>query len=350
MTEPSARAMTTTPIKLHEQPERVARRDAFLKQAGWGHAERRLLAGDASFRRYDRLRLGDRSAVLMDAPPPHEDVRPFMAVRKILSNVGLSAPALYAADETEGFLLLEDLGDDTYTRLLQRGTDEAMLYRLAVDVLIELAKQIRPADLQSLPALDDARALDEVSRLTEWWWPTAMGAPIPRAVLEDYRNAWRAVLPRGRQAPESIGLFDYHVDNLIWLPQRRGVAACGLLDFQDAVRVPIGFDLMSLLQDARRDLKPGLAPELYERFTAALPGLDPAHFADAFAVFGAERHSRIIGTFLRLWKRDGKSGYLVHLPRVWRQLESALAAPAMAPLKDWFDRYVPREKRGAISP
>ncbi|HWA45328.1 MAG TPA: phosphotransferase [Hypericibacter adhaerens] len=339
-----------TTLKLHEQPERVAKRDEFLKQAGWGTAQRRLLAGDASFRRYDRLTLGQRTAVLMDAPPPHEDVRPFTAVRGILGGLGLSAPALYAGDEAEGFLLLEDLGDDTYTRLLQRGTDEPMLYRLAVDVLVELTRNIGPADLKSLPALDDARALDEVSRLTEWWWPAAMGAPIPSAVLEEYRAAWRAVLPRGRQAPESIGLFDYHVDNLLWLPRRQGVAACGLLDFQDAVRVPAGFDLMSLLQDARRDLQPGLEPELYERFLAGLPKLDRASFADAFAVFGAERHSRIIGTFVRLWKRDGKPGYLVHLPRVWRQLESALAAPAMAPLKSWFDRHVPREKRGAISP
>jgi aminoglycoside/choline kinase family phosphotransferase len=348
MTEPSAQAMTTS-LKLHEQPERVASRDAFLKRAGWGSAERRLLAGDASFRRYDRLTLGGRTAVLMDAPPPHEDVRPFVAVRKILGGLGLSAPELYAADEAQGFLLLEDLGDDTYTRLLQRGTDEPMLYRLAVDVLIELAKHIQPKDLQSLPALDDARALDEVSRLTEWWWPTVMGAPIPETVLGDYREAWRQVLPRGRRAPESIGLFDYHVDNLLWLPKRKGVAACGLLDFQDAVRVPMGFDLMSLLQDARRDLKSGLEPELYDRFVAGLPGLDRASFADAFAVFGAERHSRIIGTFVRLWKRDGKPAYLVHLPRVWRQLESALAAPAMAPLKTWFDIHVPRAKRGAIT-
>jgi aminoglycoside/choline kinase family phosphotransferase len=343
-------AMTTSAVKLHDQPDRIAKRDAFLKRAGWGSAERRLLAGDASFRRYDRLTLGDRTAVLMDAPPPHEDVRPFLAVREILAGLGLSAPALYAADEVQGFLLLEDLGDDTYTRLLARGTDEPMLYRLAVDVLIELARQISPEALQSLPALDDARALDEVSRLTEWWWPTVMGAPPSQKVLEEYREAWRRVLPRGRRAPESIGLFDYHVDNLLWLPKRPGVAACGLLDFQDAVRVPVGFDLMSLLQDARRDLKPGLEPELYERFLAGLPGLDRAAFADAFAVFGAERHSRIIGTFLRLWKRDGKPGYLVHLPRVWRQLQSALTSPAMAPLKDWFDRHVPREKRGAISP
>ncbi|MGH6882529.1 MAG: aminoglycoside phosphotransferase family protein [Hypericibacter sp.] len=339
----------TTPLKLHEQPERVAKRDEFLKRAGWGSAERRLLAGDASFRRYDRLTRGDRTAVLMDAPPPQEDVRPFVAVRKILGGLGLSAPELYAADEAQGFLLLEDLGDDTYTRLLQRGTDEPGLYRLAVDVLIELAKHIQPKDMQSLPPLDDARALDEVSRLTEWWWPTVMGGPIPEKVLNDYRAAWRQVLPRGRRAPESIGLFDYHVDNLLWLPQRQGVAACGLLDFQDAVRVPMGFDLMSLLQDARRDLMPGLEPELYERFVTGLPGLDRAAFADAFAVLGAERHSRIIGTFLRLWKRDGKPAYLVHLPRVWRQLESALAAPAMAPLKDWFDTYVPRAKRGAVS-
>jgi aminoglycoside/choline kinase family phosphotransferase len=330
------------------QAARAAALQNFLATAGWSGAERRLLAGDASFRRYDRLTQAGRTAVLMDAPPPHEDVRPFLRVRNLLEDRGLSAPRLYAADEAQGFLLLEDLGDDTYARLLARGEDETKLYRLAVDALIELARKSDGEALAALPALDDARALDEVARFLDWWWPTAQGAPVPDPVRADWTAAWRAVLPRGRRVAETIALFDFHVDNLLWLKGRPGVAACGLLDFQDAVRAPMGFDLMSLLQDARRDLKPGLEAELYERFVAAFPALDRAAFADAFAVFGAERHARILGTFVRLWKRDGKPGYLIHLPRVWRQLETALATPVMAPLAAWFDRHVQRAQRGAL--
>lgn len=337
-----------TAVTTEAQAARAAALQAFLLAAGWGGAERRLLAGDASFRRYDRLTQGSRTAVLMDAPPPHEDVRPFLRVRSLLERMGLSAPGLYAADAAQGFLLLEDLGDDTYTRLLAQGADEAKLYRLAVDALIELARRSDEAALAALPALDDARALGEVARFLDWWWPAVQGAPAPDAVRADWAAAWRTVLPRGRRMAETVALFDFHVDNLLWLPSRTGVAACGLLDFQDAVRAPTGFDLMSLLQDARRDLNPGLEAELHERFLDAFPALDRAAFADTFAVFGAERHTRILGTFVRLWKRDGKPGYLVHLPRVWRQLGSALAAPVMAPLAAWFDRHVPPARRGAL--
>jgi len=320
---------------------------AFLDAHGWGAADRRLLAGDASFRRYDRLTAADgRRAVLMDAPPPQENVRPFIGVARLLRGMGLSAPEPIAADEAHGLVLLEDLGDDTYTRLLDRGADPGGLYRPAVDLLIELQRR-RPAGLDSLPALDDARCLRETSLILDWYWPAMLGVPVPEAVRAAFIAAWREVLPAGRRVPEGFAHFDFHVDNLIWLGGRSGVAVCGLLDFQDAVRAPLSFDLMSLLQDARRDLDSALSAELYDRFLAAFPALDRVAFADAFAVFGAERHTRILGTFTRLLKRDGKPGYLVHMPRVWRQLETALARPVLAPVRDWFDRYLPPASRGA---
>jgi aminoglycoside/choline kinase family phosphotransferase len=322
---------------------------AFLAAAGWGSAERRLLAGDASFRRYDRLTADGRRAVLMDAPPPQENVRPFIAVARLLRGMGLSAPEVLAADEAQGLVLLEDLGDDTYTRLLDRGADPGGLYRPAVDLLIALQRR-RPAGLAELPALDDARCLREVSLVLDWYWPAMLGAAAPEPVREGFLAAWRRALPQGRRVPEGFAHFDFHVDNLIWLEGRCGIAACGLLDFQDAVRAPLSFDLVSLLQDARRDLDPALSAELYDRYLAAFPELDREAFADAYAVFGAERHTRILGTFTRLLKRDGKPGYLVHMPRVWRQLETALARPVLAPVRDWFERHLPPHLRGAPRP
>lgn len=319
----------------------------FLAGIGWDRAECKLLAGDASFRRYDRLIDGARRAVLMDAPPPQENVRPFLAVARLLAEMDLSAPRVFAADAETGLVLQEDLGDDTYTRLLAHRIDPAMLYERAVDLLIELQRRLPPDGLATLPALDDARALREVSLLLDWYWPAMRGAAAPDAVRADFLAAWRSVLPHGRRVPTGFAHFDFHVDNLLWLPDRPGVAACGLLDFQDAVQAPLPFDLTSLLQDARRDIDPGLSAALYDRFLAAFPAVDRAAFADAYAVFGAERHTRILGTFTRLLKRDGKPGYLVHMPRVWRQLETALARPALAPLARWFDRHLPPPDRGA---
>jgi aminoglycoside/choline kinase family phosphotransferase len=284
--------------------------------------------------------------VLMDAPPPGEDVRPFVQVARLLRDAGLSAPAILAADEARGLLLLEDFGDDTYTRLLARGADEASLYRLAVDVLIQLHRRVAPAVAATLPRFDDAAILPGVERLLDWYWPAATAAPATAAERDRYRAAWQAVLPLRHCLPEGLALFDYHVDNLMLLADRPGLAACGLLDFQGAVRAPLCFDLMSLVEDARRDVPAALRSALIERYLAAFPALDREAFGLAWAVMAAQRHARIIGTFARLRVRDGKPHYLEHLPRVWRHLETALAHPGLVPLRRWFDRSLPPALRG----
>jgi aminoglycoside/choline kinase family phosphotransferase len=342
----TATAASEPPIAADNAAAREPVIAAFLAAAGWAGAARGWLAGDASVRRYFRLRGGGRSAVLMDAPPPDEDVRPFMRVARLLREVGLSAPAVFAADESAGLLLLEDFGDDTYTRMLAQGADEGPLYRLAVDVLIALGQRVSPVDAAALPRFDDAAILQGVERLIDWYWPAAAGAPATPVEREGYRAAWLAVLPGRHALPEGLALFDYHVDNLMLLAGRPGLAACGLLDFQGAVRAPLCFDLMSLVEDARRDVPAALRAALIARWLDAFPGLDREAFELAWAVTAAQRHARIIGTFARLRRRDGKPHYLEHLPRVWRYLEAALAHPALAPLGAWFDRNLPPGMRG----
>lgn len=322
----------------------------FLRAHGWPAESRRPLAGDASFRRYDRLIDGARRAVLMDAPPPQENVRPFVTVARLLARMGLSAPRILAADEAAGLLLLEDLGDDTYTRLIARGTDERMLYELAVDAIVEMHRRLPEDALSSLPRFDDARALPQVALLLDWYWPAMFGAPAPDPVRAAYMAAWREILPAARRVPESIALFDFHVDNLLWLPEREGVAACGLLDFQDAVIAPVTFDLVSLLEDVRRDVPQAIAESCKARYLAAFPELDPDGFAAAYSVIGAQRNCRIAGTFVRLCKRDGKPVYLGFMPRVWRLIAGDIAHPALAPLADWFATHLPPERRGAPDP
>jgi N-acetylmuramate 1-kinase len=318
---------------------------SFLAAQGWGAAERRPLAGDASFRRYERLTHGSERAVLMDAPPPQENVRPFIAIDRLLAGAGLAVPAIFGADEEAGLLLLEDLGDDTYTRLLARGEPEAPLYRLAVDLLIELHRRLPADKLEAVPPFEEATALRQVMLLLDWYWPATQGGPAPEKAQAEFAAAWRPILALWGQAARGLVLFDYHVDNLMLLAGRTGIASVGLLDFQDAVVGSRAFDLVSLIDDARRDVAPALAAELMARYLDAFPDLDRAGFAAAYAASGAQRHTRILGTFTLLRRRDGKPGYLTFMPRVWRQLEGQLAQPALAPLASWFQHYLPPERR-----
>ncbi|MEW5727955.1 MAG: phosphotransferase [Pseudomonadota bacterium] len=328
--------------------EREALIQSFLTRAGWGEAERGRLAGDASFRHYDRLRLGDRRAVLMDAPPPKEDVRPFMRMAMHLQRLGLSAPQLMALDPDAGLLLLEDLGDDTYTRLLAGGADEEALYALAVDVLAELHAQPDAIPIH-LDPYDDDRLLTEATLLTDWYMPAVLGQATDATARAEYVDLWRALFPVARAVPDTLVLRDFHVDNLMLLP-REGLAACGLLDFQDAVAGPLTYDLMSLLEDARRDIDPGLVARMKERYLARFPALDRDAFAASWAVMAAQRHAKVIGIFTRLCKRDGKPIYLGHIPRVWRLLDAACAHPALAGIKDWLERHIPADKRIVPTP
>jgi N-acetylmuramate 1-kinase len=332
-------------------PERDRQTAEFLAAAGWRGAEIRPLAGDASFRRYHRLHRNGARAVLMDAPPDREDVRPFVRMARHLIDLGLSAPAILAADEAAGLLLLEDFGDDTFTRLLAAGADEAALYQLAVDVLIHLHRLRPEASLpRGLPAYDARRLLDEALLLPDWYMPAVLGRPTDADARREYIYAWEEALAPVLAEPATLVLRDFHVDNLMRLSGRSGLAACGLLDFQDAVVGPAAYDLMSLLEDARRDLSPALKADMLARYRSGVDEVDWKGFERAFAVLAAQRHAKVIGIFTRLCRRDGKPAYLVHIPRVWRLLERALETKALAPVARWFDRHLPRSVRAMPRP
>lgn len=323
--------------------ERFEQSRHFLAQAGWGDAARAMLAGDASFRKYERLNRGADSAVLMDAAPPQEDVRPFLRIADWLAAEGFCPPAILARDTEHGFLLLEDLGDDLYARLLkERRADETALYEAAIDLLLALHERQAPADLAPY---DAARLIAEAELFLDWYMPARYGQTVEEAARAEFRALWTELAPKvDDPGGRVIVLRDFHAENLLWLPARDGVRRVGLLDFQDAVAGHPAYDLVSLLEDARRDVNPALAEAMLARYIRGAQA-NEAGFRAAYAILGAQRNIRILGVFTRLWKRDGKPGYQAFMPRMWRLVEHDLAHPALADLKSWMDRAVPPDLR-----
>jgi aminoglycoside/choline kinase family phosphotransferase len=311
----------------------------FLSRHGWNGAEIRPLAGDASFRRYFRVHRPGQTAVLMDAPPEHEDIGPFLAVAGHLLDRGFRPPRPLAVDREQGLLLLEDFGDDRVGPLLQREPGrERQIYESAVDILARLAAQPAPADLAPY---DDKAMEREVALFPEWYVP-ALGLEIDEAgFLPAWRQVWGDVL-RVVEADPILVLRDYHADNLMVLPEHTEL---GLLDFQDALAGHSAYDLVSLLQDARRDVAPELEEAMIDLYCERAHVADRRLFRAHYEVLGAQRNTKILGIFTRLWKRDGKPFYPSMHPRIWAYLERNLAHPALAPVRVWFDANVPAEYR-----
>jgi aminoglycoside/choline kinase family phosphotransferase len=316
--------------------------ESFLTTAGWTDAEIEPLAGDASFRRYFRIRRkessGESTAMLMDAPPPNEDPRPFLRAAKWLDANGMRAPRILAEDAERGLVLLEDFGLARMRDYLEQWPDdEREVYRAAVDALVAL-HQLPPG-----PFLDyNLAEYQREARLFVDWYCPAQNLYVDGAA---YSAAWEeALYPLlGRQKPGVTVLRDYHAENIMLLG---ALHQQGLLDFQDALIGHPAYDLVSLLQDARRDVSAELEAEMFDHYLRAT-GVPAEDFLADYARLGAQRNAKIVGIFVRLWKRDGKPRYLELIPRVWALLERDLAHPALTPVARWFDANVPAELRAA---
>lgn len=311
----------------------------FLAALGWPGCEIRPLAGDASFRRYFRVRQGDREAVLMDAPPPHEDPRPFIDVAEWLAGAGLSAPAILGRDLARGLLLIDDFGDDRLREALDEAPErEHDLYTVATDLLVHL--HARPA-MPGLKPHGLEQWLSELTLFTDWYCPAVGVAPD----LDGWTAAWTEAL--APVAEDGLGpvtvLRDYHAENIMLIAGRGGIAHFGLLDFQDAVAGHPAYDLVSVLEDARRDVSPEVERAMLDRYMKETgQGLE---YERAYWALAAQRNARILGVFTRLWKRDGKPGYRKFQPRMWGLLERDLARPGLAPVRAWFDANLPAGAR-----
>ena len=324
--------------------DRSIARAAFLKSAGQAAAELEALPVDASFRRYFRLHGAGRPMLLMDAPPPKEDVRPFIRIARHLSALGLSAPLIFEHDDAQGFALIEDFGHGTYTRLLDAGAAEGPLFHAATEALIVLHTHPAGAAVEALP-YDQAKLLDEATELPEWYGLAIAGKMLPTDATATFTGLWRDVLAGMPPAEDGLVLMDYHVDNLMWLPERTGAAACGLLDFQDARIGSRAYDLMTLLRNERRGIDPALSDALYDHYIAAARPADPDGFGLWYRVLAAQRYTKVLGRFARLTLRDSRDGYLRYLPRVIPLLADALdAEPLLWPVRDHLNTMLPNWK------
>jgi tRNA threonylcarbamoyl adenosine modification protein YjeE len=340
----------------------------FLDKAGFSAAGRARIAGDASSRSYERLHLGGKPFIMMNAPrrpdgPPvkdglpysavahlAEDVVPFIAIANGLHERGFSAPKVLAADRDTGFLVLEDLGAE----LVVSGDPPAPIaerYERAIDVLVELHRHdlpdtlpVPPQGTYRIPPYDLRAFLIEVELLFDWYLPR-FGVAATAAARAEFLSLWRDALAPALAARKTWVLRDFHSPNLLWLAGRSGPAAVGLLDFQDAVMGPEAFDVASLAQDARVDVPEDMETALCARYAAGRRTHDPAFDARAFmqlyATLATQRNTKILGIFARLDKRDGKPQYLRHLPRIYAYVQRALRHPALAALRGWYEAHVP---------
>jgi aminoglycoside/choline kinase family phosphotransferase len=358
--------------------EREAEKAAFLQAAGLGSVRREPLTGDASTRRYERLHLADRTLIFMDQPPSVETspcppgatpaeraalgynalarlaagrVDAFIATAGWLREQGLSAPAILHADAARGLAVLEDLGDDLYARLIERGQDEAPLYDDAISALVRM-HQVEPPpvltyDGASWPLLtyDDLALKTGGEIILEWLPKLKPELSFDAEAAAAWEAIWAPIRRRGEDGARVFCHRDYHAENLIWLPGREGAARVGLLDFQDALKAHPAWDMSMLLHDARRDVSAAIEARSLDRYFALRPEADRAQFLADYHALGALNVSRIIGIFARLVTRDAKPRYAAFMPRLWTYLDRCLADPALGELKAWFDRHVPAGSR-----
>ncbi|ESQ75808.1 N-acetylmuramate/N-acetylglucosamine kinase AmgK [Asticcacaulis sp. AC402] len=362
-------------------PDREAIKQHFLTASGFGAAERQPLPGDASTRRYERLIRDGRSYMLMDQPPSVETqpcrpeqvqadrvqsgynamarlaagrIEAFVAAAGYLRSQGLSAPQCHELDAEQGLLISEDLGDDLFAALIAKGQDEQPLYMAAIEALAQLHELTPPAVLPGqlgtegwpLLSYDDLALKTGAGLFTEWYPRYAGGDNLSDKALAEWEALWSPLRQRAEAGATAFAHRDYHAENLMWLPGRTGVARVGMIDFQDCLRAHPSWDLLSLLQDARRDVSPELERSALDHYFSLRPHIDRAAFMADYNALATLNEARILGIFARLVVHFKKPRYAQFIPRMWRHIGRNVEAPGMEGLKDWFHAYGFSDKLG----
>lgn len=332
------------------QENRDGLRARFLELHGLAEAQVSAIPADMSRRRYYRVILADGATrILMDAPPEYlEKPAGFAQIAVHLQKLGLRVPEILAADLVNGFLLLEDFGQNSFRAVLERGADPEAVYSGAIDVLVALHRHMDAVQI-NVPLYQDSglfTLLREVAIFTQWYLPAVRGQAFDPDLNQSWRNVWRGVIESLPVPPRALVLRDFHVDNLMVVPPVEGrdvtLSSCGLLDFQDALIGAPAYDVASLLQDARRDVSPELAQAMLARYRAGMGDAhDVASFDIWYDVLAAQRHAKVLGLFVRFCLKGGSDRTLCHIPRLVRMMTTCLQAPVLAPVADWLAEHAP---------
>lgn len=317
-------------------------RDDFLRRHGWSNAQIAPVGEDSAFRRYARLRRGNETQILMEAVPdgeamatPGHALRDYIRIGNYLRGIGLHTPQIHESDERNGYLLLEDFGDVSFKAAIAGGAERGALYGLAADVLSHLRTKANPGAM-SLPDYYASHVHAGRRRIVDWYTPAVRGAGNPDGLAEEYLAVWDEIEQSLPPCPQGFLHIDYHVENLMWLPQEKNINRCGILDFQGAMAGPLPYDLANLLEDARIDVPAELRAATLDRYCTGMKPDEKENFQNWYRVLATQFHCRVAGQFIRLAVRDGKTRYLAHLPRVTGYLRDGLESPVLGPLKSWF--------------
>ena len=318
-----------------DESKRLFIRTILKKESFSSHS----LPNDASLRRYERIVSSRGNFILMDASLDKNSIKSFILIAEFLHKKGYSAPKIFGKEEKLGLLLLEDLGEKSYTSLLGLPNKEVerKLYKKAIDLLVDIHINDHAYDIE-IPPYKNEFLLEESALLVDWYFPTLLGHNISEKLKKEYVSAWEKIFERIYYIASCLVLRDYHVDNLLWLEDRYGIKNIGILDFQDAVKGSYAYDVVSLLEDARRDVDPEIAQEMLEHYIKQMKKIDQKKFLSDYKILGVQRSCKIVGIFARKAARDNDSRYLKHLPRVWNYIKKNIEHPILEPLKTWFQK------------
>lgn len=335
--------------------QRQAQIAAFLEGVGIQEYRKVRISGDASNRRYQRIFTGERSYMLMESPVDKEPLKPFIEVAALLRDRGFSTPEILHQDTQSGLLLLEDFGNTLFSKLFHDAAIENIalvqrqLCQEAVNILIAFAQQglEPPFEAEDLPYYSESMLQQETDAFADWFLPEIFSGNQLREAQHSWKLLWQFLISSADLTPQVFVHRDFHVDNLCWLSEREGLKRVGILDFQDAVRGRPAYDLVSLLEDARRDVPETIQAQLKQDFIKALD-LDAESFNAEYAFYGAQRNAKILGYFVRLYRRDSKPRYLAMLDRVWHYFLRDIQHPALKDVDQWVGRYFDNDARRRV--
>ena len=319
---------------------------SFFKKSGINNFKLKPIKSDASFRKYFRVYLKNqkKNLLFVNSPKKTENNLGYLKTTEIFRKMDLSVPKVFNFDLSKGLFLIEDFGSNTYTNSLKKGESVVKLYGLATDILLYINKNSKNFQ-KELPKYSNKKLINEALLFLQWYWPAIYKKPAKKIIIKQFVSIWKNLLNKNLKTKKVLVHRDFHIDNLFFLKDRKKLKACGLIDFQDAVIGPETYDLVSLLEDARRNVNQKIINKMYSKFEKRIPKKKKENFFKEYNTLAINRHLKVLGIFTRLSIRDKKKNYLKHIPRLWRLTEKNLSYNLLPELNDWINEFFPKKFR-----